>query len=135
MAEAKKGNMVNLMDIILPKVEVVNAPNTGNLSPANYGCGSWREYWEQRKWKRFLFHHDKLVRDGQNGLKNIPQYICPACGQSFSWNGEAPDCFDGCHVNIVGDTSKKLYITPFCHACNKKDVKADVRKFYLILAP
>jgi len=116
-------------------VIVVNAPNTANLNPQQHGYNSWREYWENNGgWKFHLFRGWKRI--SVNGTKKtFLTFQCPACGNKFLWGGVAPDCFDGCHVNIVGDLTKKLYITPFCHACNQKNTTASVKKINLIPAP
>lgn len=116
-------------------VLVTNAPNTAGLLPTTYGYNSWREYWEDNGgWNFHLFRG--LKRINVNGKKKLAAtFRCPACGKNFLWDGVAPDCFDGCHVNIVGDATKKLYITPLCHACNQTNVTASVSAVNLIPAP
>ena len=121
---------MNIMHVL-----VKNAPNTASLDPARYGYNSWREYWENNGGRRFYLFYG-LKRISVNGRRKWALiFKCPACGRNFLWDGEAPDCFDGCHVNIVGDISKKLYITPLCHTCNQQNVIARVSKVNLIPAP
>lgn len=116
-------------------VIVKNAAKTAGLDSGEYGYDSWREYWSNNGgWNFWLFRGIKRVNE--NGQKKWKlTFRCPACGKNYLWNGTAPDCFDGCHVNIVGDATKKLYITPLCHTCNQKNITADVLKVNLVPAP
>lgn len=130
--------MKNLSDMINDDMEVtvVNAIDTTS-DPHEYGYDSWREYWEANGGNR----NDKSLcpmkvkLQGVEKMEFVMRYRCPMCKKTFYWDGELPDCFDGCHVRIKGDDEGPLYITPLCHACNHKDVTVKVPRRMLVVAP
>lgn len=117
-------------------VEVTNAHDTTS-DPKIYGYRSWREYWEANGHSRNELNHQRadveLKDDGTHQF--IEKYQCVACGKYYQWDGAAPECFDGCHVWIVGDPDQKEYIFPFCHTCNHLDFTVEVRASMLVPAP
>lgn len=130
--------MKNLGDMIKENMEVTVRNADGTTSdPHEYGCDSWREYWEKQGGNK----EDRLLKP-QN-IRSIPgerekfekRYRCPACGKWFLWDGNAPDCFDGCHVKIKNSNEVSLYIIPLCHACNHADVTVKVPRRMLVVAP
>lgn len=101
------------------EVRIYNAENT--TSDTNeYGYNSWREYWEKKGGDRndsSLCPMKTKIKEGKKAEFKM-RYRCPMCKKTFLWDGEIPDCFDGCHVQIEGDKDETLYITPLCHGCN-----------------
>ena len=118
------------------EVPVFNAKDTES-DPKEYGYDSWREYWEAKGGDR----NDKSLHPivakiaGSEDSEMKETYRCPMCGRRFHWDGEIPDCFDGCHMQIEGDEDETLYITPLCHGCNHKDGIVKVPRRMLKLAP
>lgn len=119
----------------LTNVVVLNAHDTTS-DPHEYGFDSWRDYWEAHGHSRNeLEHHRKDVTLKNGKHEFVEVYRCLMCGKFYQWDGELPDCFDGCHVYIKGERYKGLYIFPFCHACNHSGEEAEVPFDMLVVAP
>ena len=116
-------------------VYVCNAHNTTD-DPRQYGFNSWREYWEAHGQNRFALPNKKRIIWSRSQMQGVrDEFQCLACGEYFLWDGTAPDCFDGCHVCIVGDLTQRQYIFPFCHTCNHEDIMVNVPRNMLVPAP
>lgn len=132
------GKMKDLKDYLNESIEVTvyNAEDTTS-DPKEYGYDSWREYWEDHGHDR----NDESLKpinaklSGDENKELVKIYRCPKCKNYFHWDGELPDCFDGCHVFIKGEANKKLYLTPLCHGCNHEKGAVTVLRRMLEVAP
>lgn len=96
-------------------VLIKNAPNTSDLLPP-FPYETWIEYWESKK----------------GAIDEYKKYNCPAgdCNEVCYRKD-----FDGCHVQKVGDTTKKMYIIPLCSGCNHRNDYFFVDENLLVPAP
>ncbi len=127
----------DLQDYLNESIEVTVHNAKGTTSdPNDYGYASWREYWEDHGHDRndsSMCPINIKFEEGTNKLEK--KYRCPKCGRWYHWDKDTSDCFDGCHVKIKGDKSRKLYITPLCHGCNHEKGDIVVPRRMLEVAP